>query len=150
MTIEQVLRAYGEDFIRELRRNIVAKDGVASGAMLNDSYTEVETNPDGYTLALYAPDYLKWWDQGTYPHWAPIEPLKKWVEVKGLQPTERNGKMPTVEQLPYLIQHGIAENGTEGRKVVNAVAELCYTKWEDALVSAMEDEIGDLLKGLTK
>ena len=150
MTIEQVLQRYGEDFIKELRRNIVAQGGVATGTMLNDSRCEVETNPDGYTLVLWSPDYLKWWDQGTYPHWAPIQPLRDWVQAKGIQPEERNGKLPTVEQLPYLIQHGIAENGTPAHHVVNAVAELCYAKWEDELVSAMEDEIGDLLKGLTK
>ena len=149
MTIEQVLRKYGDDFVEELRRNIIEKGGVASGDLINNLSTSVDqVEADTYTLYLHSPDYLKWWDQGTMPHWMPVQPLKDWVQNKGIVPEERNGKLPTVDQLPYMIQHGIAEKGTPSHDVVNAVANLIFDRYEEELQEAMLDDLGYMLEGL--
>lgn len=150
MTVEEVLNRYGQDLVQAMKDALHAKDAYASGQLESMMDYDVEPTADGYTLYLVAPDYLKWLDQGTRPHWAPIEPLKRWVWAKGIVPEERNGKLPTVEQLPYMVQHGIAVNGTEGIHQVNAVADMVFDRWEKELQEAMLDDLGYLLKGLVK
>ena len=148
--IEKILNDYGRDLVEALKREMVAKDGVASGQLYEMTDYEVVRTPDGWQLNLVSPDYLKWWDSGTRPHWMPIEPLKSWVFAKGIVPEERNGKLPTVEQLPYMIQKGIAEHGTEGAHAVNAVANMVLDRWIDRLEDAMLEDLGYELKGLLK
>lgn len=150
MTVEEVLNRYGQDLVQAMKDALHAKDAYASGQLESMMDYDVEATADGYTLYLVAPDYLKWLDQGTRPHWAPIEPLQRWVWAKGIVPEERNGKLPTVEQLPYMVQHGIAVNGTEGIHQVNAVADMVFDRWEKELQEAMLDDLGYLLKGLVK
>lgn len=150
MTVEEVLNRYGQDLVQAMKDALHAKDAYASGQLESMMDYDVEATADGYTLYLVAPDYLKWLDQGTRPHWAPIEPLQRWVWAKGIVPEERNGKLPTVEQLPYMIQHGIAVNGTEGIHQVNAVADMVFDRWEKELQEAMLDDLGYALKGLVK
>lgn len=150
MTVEEVLNRYGQDLVQAMKDALHAKDAYASGQLESMMDYDVEPTADGYTLYLVAPDYLKWLDQGTRPHWAPIEPLQRWVWAKGIVPEERNGKLPTVEQLPYMVQHGIAVNGTEGIHQVNAVADMVFDRWEKELQEAMLDDLGYLLKGLVK
>ena len=150
MTVEEVLDRYGQDLVQELRNALINKDAYASGQLDTMMDYDVERTADGYTLYLVSPEYLKWLDSGTRPHWAPIEPLQRWVWSKGIVPEERNGKLPTVEQLPYMIQKGIAEHGTEGVHQVNAVANMVYDRWEKELQEAMLDDLGYELKGLVK
>lgn len=150
MTVEEVLNRYGQDLVQAMKDALHAKDAYASGQLESMMDYDVEATADGYTLYLVAPDYLKWLDQGTRPHWAPIEPLQRWVWAKGIVPEERNGKLPTVEQLPYMIQHGIAEHGTEGIHQVNAVANMVLDRWIDQLEDAMLEDLGYELKGILK
>ena len=152
MTVEEVLNRYGEEFVEELKRNIVAKGGVASGAMTDPEnlYAHVvQDEPGVYTLYLESTPYLKWWDSGTRPHWMPVKPLIDWVENKGIVPEERNGYLPTVEELPYMIQHKIAREGTPGHdNTVQVVADAVFIRFERQLQEALLDEVGDMLKGL--
>lgn len=139
MTIEQVLRQYGNDLVQQLKREIVQDGGVATGRMTDTLDYEVVNEGGVWTLYLVSTDYLKWWDQGTYPHWAPIQPLKDWASAK----------LPDADaSFPYRVQWKIAREGTEPHDRVNAVAELTYDRYERELQEAILDDLGYLLKGI--
>lgn len=46
-------------------------------------------------------DYAEFMEEGTKPHWPPIEAVREWAEEHGIE--------------PYLVARSIAEHGTEPR-----------------------------------
>ncbi|MCD4818659.1 MAG: hypothetical protein K8S23_08195 [Candidatus Cloacimonetes bacterium] len=55
---------------------------------------------------------------GKVPSWTPIEPLKAWVERKGLAWVDkRSGKLLSIEQMAYMIQAKIKREGIPARNV---------------------------------
>jgi len=51
--------------------------------------------------------YIKYVDEGTAPHWAPIENLRGWAELKGIN--------------PYALQAHIAVHGTKPQHIFDQV-----------------------------
>ena len=45
---------------------------------------------------------------GKFP---PLDVIKQWIQIKPVIPNIRNGKLPTLDQLTFLISRSIARNG---------------------------------------
>lgn len=65
----------------------------------------------GFTL----PAEWKFIEDDTRPHWPPPDAIKKWIEEKPVNGRPLpDGRIPTEDQLAYLIGRKIAEEGTKG------------------------------------
>ena len=63
-------------------------------------------------------DYWKWAEYGRKPgKFPPIEKIKEWIKVKPILPRPTDGKLPTENQLAFLIARKIATKGTKGSGV---------------------------------
>lgn len=61
---------------------------------------------------------------GKVPSWTPFEPIKGWVERKGLAWTdEKSGRAYTVAQMAWMIIHAIRKRGIPARNVFKTVIE---------------------------
>lgn len=80
--------------------------------------------------------YWKYLENGTKPHFPPLEAIESWVTVKHIIPTTNSGKVPTTKQLAYLIARGISEHGTKPTKLLQQTLD-----GSDDLINQIVDEI---------
>lgn len=114
--LQEVLARYGEKAVDLYRANLQESGRPASGDLSESLHTEVVVGDTSIGVDFHVLDYWKYIEHGTRPHWAPIAPLKRWVEVKPVLPHPMaNGKLPTPTQLAYMVQHKIAREGTQGK-----------------------------------
>ena len=139
--LERVLDEFGKEFVRVLSRLITEEQGIASGNLLDTIESEgcFYRHENGhYTVYLGHPDYFEYYDKGTRPHWAPIQPLKDWVEAK-----QAKQMLPQVEGLPYMIQWKIARDGTEARNVFDRAKQEVIPHFVDRFAEALRDDMID-------
>lgn len=141
--LERVLREMG-DRMRDFMRARLERNGTNASSKLSDSITAlVRKDNQAYEVLISLEDYWKWVENGTEPHWAPIQPLREWVLVKPLVPEERNGKLPTVEQLAHAVQWKIAREGTEAQPFFWNSVEDAVRDFEERVEEAIELDIGE-------
>lgn len=102
--------------IADIYRNKL-KSHTATGKLENFKVT-TEYNSNYFEVYFHLEDYWKYLEYGTKPHFPPIEAIKKWINVKRLVPKANKGKVPTVDQLAYLISRKISKVGTPATKAL--------------------------------
>lgn len=85
----------------------------ASGNLGNSMTFETQINSNGYIITLTLPEYAIYLENGTKPHWPNVDAIKKWIKIKPILPRPINGKLPTENQLAYLIGRKISKVGTK-------------------------------------
>jgi hypothetical protein len=134
------------DFVVELKNKLKANDSYASGDLVNSIRGVVKQNGKYVVISIQLEDYWKYIENGTKPHWPPVDAIKKWISVKPILPRPlKSGKLPTDNQLAYLIGRKISKVGTKAKpflkptitdfdlinKVYNEVVNLLNKQLED-------------------
>lgn len=150
--LRATLEELGRDFVEELRRRMIEENAVATHNLYDSLACELEETSDGgFTLYLVHADYFHYVNENTRPHWPPREPIREWIEAKPVVPyPDTNGKLPTVQQLTFLISRKIAEEGTQGRyffeSTLNGLLEGKYRgKIQDAIYEDIKEELAGLI-----
>lgn len=143
---ERTLNAYADDFIQRLKDRLIRDDKYASGKLLASLQKVVVCNDNEVTVWLVSEDYLKYINEGTEPHFPPIEPIRQWIEDKMIEPyPDKNGKLPTVKGLAFLIARKISQDGTEADPVLDETLRETNSDWlpriEEAIVQDVDDEV---------
>ena len=103
-----------------------------------NGFSGVEYNGSMFALYFNLPDYWEYAENGRKPgKFPPPDAILKWIEAKRLVPTSRNGKVPTTQQLVYLISRKIALKGTEGKHLLQQTIDDTYNTLVDQLVNAI-------------
>lgn len=85
-----------------------------TGNLLNSITTSQKWSNDKYTLSIEGLDYGIFLENGTKPHFPPVDEILKWVRIKPVLPRQTaSGKLPTDKQLAFLIGRKISRVGTE-------------------------------------
>lgn len=79
----------------------IAQEATDRGTLLQSGVPPA-VQSDGSVVGGYGADYARWVNDGTAPHWAPIEPLLGWAR-----------RVLGDESAAYAVQRKIAEEGTE-------------------------------------
>lgn len=109
-TVENIVN----DFCDALRANLV--DTNASGKLSKSIKGVVKMKGKYITISISLEDYWKYIEYGTKPHFPPIDAIRKWIKVKPILPRPlANGKLPTENQLAYLIGRKISKVGTKAK-----------------------------------
>lgn len=145
----KVLEDYAVEAKEFIKHELVNEDKVASGALLRSIETTVEGDGGlNYKVVLHAEDYLKTIELGTEPRGKlprikpSIEAIKEWIEIKPVLPRPfDNGKLPTTDQLAFLIAHSIAENGIKPTPIIARTKEELNGKYEALLEEALRSDI---------
>lgn len=85
----------------------------ASGDLALNQEKVVSYDGRYFKISLSLEDYWKYLEEGTRPHFPPLDKIREWIRVKPILPRAINGKLPTQEQLAYLIGRKIEKEGTE-------------------------------------
>lgn len=91
------------------------------------------------TISLNLQDYWKYVEDGTRPHFPPIEDILQWIKVKPVLPRKRKGKLPTQKQLAYLISRKISKVGTKAYKPLQKA--MSRFKLQQKVLKALSQEL---------
>lgn len=112
--LRRVLGEIGNDLRNTYQDNLIRDGKLASGNLLNSVNYEVQSNGRSIWIQLQLADYWKWVEEGRQPgKFPPPEAIMDWIRIKPILPDARTGKLPTEEQLAFLIGRKIAEEGIE-------------------------------------
>lgn len=150
--VKMILDEYALKFEELVKKQMQEKDSkgwnrVASGNLLASIHTEIEVGGEKYTVYLHSLEYLKYLENGTKPHWPPVNAILSWVKNKKLPTKESTGdkSLPTEKQLTYLIGKKINEKGTNAYPIVANTIEQLNEIYTGKLVEALEKDIKEWL-----
>lgn len=98
------------------RKKMDAADYNKQGELYNFKWT-TEWKDNLFEIVFDLPQYFPYAENGRRPgKFPPPDAILKWVQFKRLVPRPgRDGKVPSTNQLVYLISRKIATKGTEGK-----------------------------------
>lgn len=103
-------------FVLTLKDTIANNGSNASGKLSQSIKGKVKQNGKWLEVSISLEDYWKYIEYGTKPHFPPINAIKQWIKVKPILPRPlSNGKLPTTDQLAFLIGRKISKVGTKPR-----------------------------------
>ena len=113
-SIDAALDSLMNEFQNAYASNLKETNHYASGNLaLNQKHYFVF---DGryYRIYLQLEDYWKYLEYGTKPHFPPVEKIAEWIRIKPVLPRPNaKGKLPTQNQLAFLIARSISKKGTK-------------------------------------
>lgn len=106
-----------------------------------------EYNGNLFELYFNLPDYWLYAENGRRPgKFPPPDAILKWIQFKRIVPSSHSGKIPTTNQLVYLISRKIALNGTQGKHLLQQTIDETYDTLVDRLVEAITNQIENELE----
>ena len=136
MEITQDINNICADLLERYKQSIKDSGHSASGDLANTA--RYITKWDGKYFELYfnLQGYWRYLENGTKPHFPPLEAIERWITVKHIIPTTNSGKIPSTKQLAFLIARGISKNGTKPTKLLQQTID-----GADDLINLIVDEI---------
>ena len=106
-----------------------------------------EYNGNLFQLYFNLPNYFPYAEYGRRPgKFPPPDAILKWIQFKRIVPSSHSGKIPTTNQLVYLISRKIALKGTQGKHLLQETINSTYDTLVDRLVEAIADNIENELE----
>lgn len=146
-----ILQQYGNLIIDSYRRKLFDGGNNATGLLGNSLSTTVYAEDGIYEVVLQIQDYWKYLEYGRLPGTFPnLDAIKRWIQVKPVIPTvQSNGKVPTVNQLAYLISRKIERDGIEPKYYLNnTLDEIDLTPLEEGITRSLENKLDNELRQL--
>ena len=150
--LRAVLMEYGIAVRNLYQDRLILHDRIASGELLN-SVDNVRVDFDGttYEVKLDLAEYWRYVEMDTEPHWPPPGALLKWISYKISMPRPmKNGKLPTPEQLDFLIRRKIAVFGTEGIPDLTDSVQDMNTAFRERIAEALAADMGGYIRKLVR
>lgn len=146
--LEQVLKEYGQAVEDMYRDRLKKDDKVASGELIDKLRFIYHHQGNKWEISLYLKDYWYYVEHGRNPgKFPPVDKILEWIDIKPILPyPDKNGKLPTPNQLAYLIGRKIATEGIEaGNQLQETLDELndrYMLKIEYALTEDLDESVG--------
>lgn len=140
--LDKLLNTLGDRLIDIYRKNLAQTDTNASGALGNTINYIVEKDDLTYSVDINIEDYWKYIEEGRRPgKFPPVESIRNWVRIKPVIPRPFSGKLPTENQLVYLIGKKIQEEGTEGKHLMQLSLEELEMNWMQLIDAAIQKDL---------
>ena len=127
----------------EYQDNLIRNDRIASGDLLNNIEYEIIRGDFTYTIYVKMKDYWYYVENGRKAgKWPPIDNILNWIKIKPVLPRPNaEGKLPTPQQLAFLIARKIGEEGTEGTQDLRKATDTIWDTFEDRLYEAIDEDV---------
>ena len=127
----------------EYQDNLIRNDRIASGDLLNNIEYEVTRGDFTYTIYVKMKDYWYYVENGRKAgKRPPIQNILDWIKIKPVLPRPNaKGKLPTPQQLAFLIARKIGEEGTEGTQDLRKATDTIWDTFEDRLYEAIDEDV---------
>lgn len=147
--LEEVLRQYGSQLISIYRQKLLQNNADDTGTLGNTLNYIVEDQDGIYEVSLQIQDYWKYLEEGRSPgKFPPISEIKNWVRTKPVLPRPYGGKLPSTDQLAYLVARKIHLQGTQGKRILEeSLDELsAVALLDDAITKDLETQVNNVFK----
>ena len=144
--LKAVLERYAIDVKNAYQENLRDDGAIASGELINGVNYILDFKGTRFEVSLRLEEYWKYVEYGrkTKSKFPPPSAIRKWIEVKPILPRPmKNGKLPTLEQLTYLISRKIAEVGIRPRNVLANTLEDINQEYDDKISEALTQDLID-------
>ena len=142
----EVLKDYAIELRNTLQDSYITDDRIATGDLLNSVEYIIEKDNRQIEVSLQLEEWWKYVEYDTKPHFPPPDAMLKYVKAKPVLPRQdRNGKLPTPNQLAYLIGRKISEVGTTGTHNVRDTVRLINERYEEKIGQAISEDINNEL-----
>lgn len=112
-TSNRTLQNIVDEFMYAYASAIIDTDHSATGNLALNQQKIIQYDGRFFSIYLSLEDYWKYLEYGTRPHFPPLEKIKEWIRIKPVTPLpQANGKLPTENQLAFLIGRKISRVGT--------------------------------------
>ncbi len=149
--LRAVLEEYGVAVRNLYQDRLILHDRIATGDLLNSVETRVEYNGTAYEVKMDLADYWRYVEMDTQPHWPPPSAILSWIKAKPVIPRPlKNGKLPTPEQLAYLIGRKIAVFGTKGQPDLTDSVEDMNKAFQERIAAALAKDVGSYIRKLVR
>lgn len=149
-TLWRVLNEYGDYVIQQARNYLAGNRNYATGFLGDSMEKIVEIEGNHYALYISLADYWDYVENGRKPgKFPPPNKIKEWIMVKPINPyPAANGKLPTINQLSFLIGRKIANEGTEPHPFFKPAKEDAKAKFELAIDYAIAEDVENWIADL--
>lgn len=142
----EVLKEYAIELRNTLQDSYINDDRIATGDLLNSVEYIIEKDDRQIEVSLQLKEWWKYVEYDTKPHFPPPDAMLNYIKAKPVLPKpDRNGKLPTPNQLAYLIGRKISEVGTTGTHNVRDTVRLMNERYEEKIGQAISEDINNEL-----
>lgn len=147
-TIQNIINEFTDTL-----KSVISSNGSNASGTLSKSITGIVKMNDKYlTVSISLEDYWKYIEYGTNPHFPPVDKIREWIRVKPVLPRPlASGKLPTENQLAFLIGRKISKFGTKPKPFLNNTKEefdlvgKVYNATLELITKQLEQEITEEL-----
>lgn len=144
--LTEVLNEYAIELRNAYQDSLIRNDRIASGELLNSVEYIINKDNVSISVSLRLADYWKYCEWDTKPHWPPVNKMLEYVKIKPVIPDRKyNGKLPTEQQLAYLIGRKISQEGTKGTNDLHNTVREMNDRYRAKIYEAIKK---DVVKGV--
>ena len=148
------LNDFGNELADKYQRNLVNDDAIDTSKLLNSIRYIFKNNNTSFEISMEMAEYWKYVENGRKSgKFPPISAIREWVKVKPVMPRPYNGKLPTENQLAFLIARSISKNGIRPRPIfkdsIDDLMQYLENGLEDAFTKDVEAEMDKITVLLT-
>lgn len=141
MEITQDINNICADLLERYKQSLKDNNHIASGNLYNTAKYKCSFDGKWFEVSFILDSTWRYLENGTKPHFPPLEAIERWITVKHIIPTTNSGKIPSTKQLAFLIARGISKNGTKPTKLLQQTVD-----GADDLINLIVDEIAKQLQ----
>lgn len=138
-----VLNDFGQMLVEEYKDQLILNDVNASDELYNSVNYIFKENGGTFEVSLELADYWKYVENGRKAgKWPPISAIAKWIEIKPVLPRPMdNGKLPTTQQLAFLISRKIGLEGIAPRPLLQKSVDNVWDVFEEYIAEAFAKDL---------
>lgn len=137
----RLLEEYGGQFAEQYKQNLLNSGRKATSNLINSISTRVVVNDTAIELYLDLADYYYYIENGrSAGKFPPVDNILQWIHAKQILPREINGKLPTEQQLAYLIGRKIANEGFEGSHDLENTKNSLEAEFTERITEALKQD----------
>jgi hypothetical protein len=139
--LQEALAQYAQAIADKYKTNLESSGRRATGQLITSVNTVVVVNENEFAIDLNLEDYWKYVEEGRGAgKFPPPDKILEWIRVKPILPTPlANGKLPTEQQLAFLIGRKIANEGFQGTHDLQHTME--EVDYEEQIQEAMDKDV---------
>ena len=141
--VQRVLGEFAVALRNEYQDNLILHNRIASGDLLNSVEYVIDRDGYTYTVSLMLKDYWYFVENGRKAgKMPPMDAILSWIKAKPVLPRPNaEGKLPTPQQLAFLIARKIGKEGTEGTQDLRKATDTIWDTFEDRLYEAIDEDV---------
>lgn len=148
--VVQFLNDFGKELADKYKRNLVNDDAIDTSKLLNSIKYIFNNNNTSFEISMEMAEYWKYVESGRKSgKFPPISAIREWVKVKPVIPRPYNGKLPTENQLAFLIARSIAKKGIRPRPIFDDSLDDVMRDFENGLEDAFTKDVENEMDKIT-